>query len=194
MSASTATQQRMSELAWLVLGIRSAFAGISDMDRWQPATGSAAAADLEVYERLAGVQNPRIVLETICTHLELASAYAGGLAAVIEANEVMVSPWPLARGVLESCACATSVLGEPPPTGTALDRLAHAYNERLFSDGEAIERLKARNSGDAAPLVARRAQLHSETRTVFPGVTRDDMSSRRVTGIKRPNMIARMTW
>ncbi|MTE17461.1 hypothetical protein [Nocardia aurantiaca] len=197
MNASPDMQERMPELAALLRECREATMRLSAAERWEPHQGSAAARDIAVFEKTEGLRDPRTVLEVVGTYLELATWHAGGMAATLEAHEALAAPWPLARSVLEACARAAWVIGDPFPPATERNRLARAYIENLISaEQEGNVTRAVHGAGSEAAMTFRNAnqQLRDEIRAVFPDTKRSDLDHKRVNGIAPLSLAGSATW
>lgn len=128
---------RFAELAELFVRCRAAWREVASETVGQAGPYSMAETDQQdIAERMPQSARAQLVVPAVLQRYMLAaSEQLGGLAALYGAQEVLYSPWALARSMLEHCASAAWVLGfdrEPVE-----NRLARAYREELKSAEEA---------------------------------------------------------
>jgi hypothetical protein len=173
----------LADLAELADAGRAAFIALAG-SAWQPAPDSAAASAQVALTAKDPAANSAGVLagfdlvsEVVVTYLEVAANHLGGLAALYRNREVMFSPLPLVRSVLEYSAHAMWVLGDG--SGTADDVLARAYLEEFVSSEFA--KLAAGRMGSKQDETYRQAQqrwkiVRDRAIAAFPGTTPTDLS------------------
>jgi hypothetical protein len=175
---------RLAELAELADAGRTAFLALAE-SAWRPTPGSAAASTKTA---LAG-KDPAVnsdgilagfdlVSEVVVTFVEVAANHLGGLAALYHSNEIMFSPLPLVRSVLEYSAHAMWVLGDG--TGKPDDMLARAYLEDFDSSEYAKMAAGRMNSkADASHQQAEKRWKEVRQRAIaaFPDTTLDDLGT-----------------
>jgi hypothetical protein len=170
-------------LSDLAEACRGAFLLTSISSKWQPGTGSAAAAakiDIERQDPAAPAKGIlpgfHLVTEVVVTYLEVAANHLGGLGALYRSGEAMFSPLPVIRSILEYCAHAMWVLGDG--TGANTDILARAYLEEFLSC-ESAKLAAERMGGDADAILhskARWKEVRSRAMAAFPGTTATDLT------------------
>ncbi|WP_406230374.1 hypothetical protein [Nocardia sp. NBC_01009] len=178
-------RERLAELAALLHRCRDTYLRIDEDHHWMVHPSSAAASDLAVFAGTVGVRDDRLVVEAVATYLELAAAHCGGLAGLYDAGEIVASPWPLARSLLESCARAIWILGSDPSAEPAVNRLARAYIDNDLSaeyEKEISEYLQGRQWPAYLAAKERFTRLRAEISTVFPETTGRDFNKRTIHG------------
>lgn len=164
------SRERLVELAALLRECRDACLRIGEDHQWTPHPNSVCAADLAAFADHAGVRNEGLVLDAVTTYVELAAAYCGGLAGLCDTLEVVASPWPLTRSILENCARAVWILGGRPSDEPALNRLARAYidNDRSAEyQKRIVQYLRGKECPEYRAAKSRFDRLRAEIRTVF---------------------------
>ncbi|WP_458107699.1 hypothetical protein M1D51_19535 [Arthrobacter sp. R3-55] len=178
---------RLAELAGLADAGRTAFLALAE-SAWQPAENSAAArAKIDVTAKdpatssadiLAGFD---LVSEVVVSYLEVAANHLGGLAALYRSGEVMFSPLPLVRSVLEYCAHAMWVVGDG--SGTADDMLARAYLEEFVSSEfakMAAGRMGSKQDDPHQHAQKRWKAIRERAIAAFPETTPQDLGNRTI--------------
>ncbi|RDI60467.1 hypothetical protein [Nocardia pseudobrasiliensis] len=179
------TRKRLAELATLLRACRDACVRIGEDHHWAAHPDSVCAADLAALADSAYVRDHRLVLEAVATYLELAAAHCGGLAGLCDTCEIVASPWPLTRSILESCARASWILGSNPPTEPTRNRLARAYIDNDLSaeyDKKIIQYLHGKQSPTYRAAKDRFDRLRTEISTVFPETSGEDFNTRTING------------
>jgi hypothetical protein len=190
--------QRFEELAELFLRARGAWREVTTATAGDPHPESPAARDRATVEHVApspahaGLVVPAVVQRYMLS----ASEQFGGLAALYGAQEVLYSPWAVARGLIEACASAAWVIGGEGDA--AEDRLARAYREELKSAEEA-KKNAGRLLGKDHPAYGRVAEdfrrCRTDIDTLFPdGWTTDAEGQRLLRGQHLPGPEESVAW
>src|SRR5207244_11627938 len=113
-------EKRLAELARLYAQSRAAFFDIAHIEYdWTPAVGSLLEGDLGNSETgPAGRWRPEPARQVVATaggYFLAAAGHLGGLAALHAGHEVLFSPEPLVRSILENCARTIWVLALDEP-------------------------------------------------------------------------------
>ncbi|MFI7529707.1 hypothetical protein [Nocardia salmonicida] len=189
--ASGEMAERMPELAALLRACRTSCVEHSRRHLWEPIPGSRAARDVAEFEADARVRDSSIVLEAIGTYLELGVWHCGGLAAVLEANEVLAAPWPLTRAILEACGRVMWVIGDP--SGSARERLARAYIDNIASAKfklEVANGVEGQTSATAGKARSDYQAIRAEVTAVFPTTTRENIDKLTINGVPNASLTA----
>ncbi len=182
----------------MFLRARAAWREVTTATEGHPHPESSAARDRETVEHAApSPAHGGLVVEAVVQRYMLsASEQFGGLAALYGAQEVLYSPWAVARGLIEGCASAAWVIGGD--RDAAEDRLARAYREELKSAEEA-KKNAGRLLGKEHPAHVRAAnefrRCRDEIETVFPdGWTTDAEGRRLLHGQRLPGPEESFVW
>lgn len=180
---------RTAELAELADAGRTAFLALAK-SAWQPAEDSAAAsAKIALTAKDPATSSVGIlpgfdlVSEVVVTYLEVAANHLGGLAALYRSGEVMFSPLPLVRSILEYSAHAMWVVGDG--SGLAEDMLARAYLEEFVSSEfakMAAGRMGSKEDDSHQNAQKRWKAIRERAMAAFPGTTPKDLGERTIAG------------
>lgn len=196
---------RLEELAELAEACRQVFLAYAE-SRWDPVPESPAAlARPEIIKTDPATNSGGVtagfdlVSEVIVTYLEVAANHLGGIAALYRSGEVMFSPVPLVRSVLEYSSHAAWVIGDG--TGVAEDVLARAYLEEFTScefAKMAAGRMGSKNDPSYIKARDRWAEVRNRAIAAFPGTTAADLDEskpgRTISNQTLPNPEAAVTW
>lgn len=164
---------RLLELAHLLVDCREAFFQTADRFHWDPAPGSGAAkAAAELPSPDPAITDPRgetghrLIAEVVSTYLLTASGHLGGLASLYASGEVIFPTAPLIRATIENCAHVVWVIGREHEEPSE-NRLARAYLEELLSAEEA-----KKNAGRLGPKTGpTHAQANDHYKTLKNQIT-----------------------
>jgi hypothetical protein len=190
--------RRFIELAELFLRCRTAWREVTTATRGRPHETSPAARDRRQAARLAPdyPHAPLVIQAAVQRYMLAASEQFGALAALYEAQEVLYSPWALARGLIEACGSAAWVLGAEQDT--AEHRLVRAYREELKSAEEAKKnagRLLGKDHREYRRVAKDFSRCREEIETILPdGWTTDDRGRRLLRGQILPSSEESVTW
>ncbi|MEV2226105.1 hypothetical protein AB0E01_40500 [Nocardia vinacea] len=194
---SDESRERLAELAALLRGCRDACSRIGEDRQWAPHPDSVCATDLATFAGHPSVRDDRLVLDAVTTYLDLAAAHCGGLAGLCDTSEVVVSPWPLTRSILENCARTVWILGGQPSDEPASNRLARAYIDNDRS-AEYQKRIVQYLWGKQCPAYrtakTRFERLRAEIRTVFPPSAGVDFNRHTINGQVCPAPTDTVLW
>ncbi|WGJ88205.1 hypothetical protein [Gordonia sp. SMJS1] len=180
---TTASDERLNELADLATACRDAFLAVSNESHWRP--GLSARPRVEAINRadpaastddiMAGAD---LVSEVLVSYLEIAANHLASIGTLIRAGEVMFSPPTLARAVMENCARVIWVIGR---TGDPIDVLARAYLEEFHSceyQKAAAQRLGGDSKATPEYVAARTRWTTVRDRAIaaFPDTTKPDLA------------------
>jgi hypothetical protein len=135
---SDGERRRFAELAELYWSCRDAFRDLSVETQANPAAGSRCdrdRSDLLRREPPVAERSEQLITWAAQLYLYAGSEHVGGLAALYQAEEVLLSPLVLARSALENSAHTIWILGHP--RDSAEDRLARAFLEAIFGAEQA---------------------------------------------------------
>ena len=185
---------RLDELGELFLACRDVTRALVIDTQWMPAPGSPAAKDVLV---LAERDPPTggVIQAVLYIYVTTASEHLAGLGALYKQREVMYSPGPLLRAVVEHCARALWVLQKD---GTPVeDRLARAFLEALFS-AEQAKRTAGHLEGRQSDLYRLEAARFAGTREiaeqVFGESILDEDGRHRLRGQHLPGLEDCVAW
>jgi len=131
-------RERFAELAEIYLSCRAAFRDISTETQAQPVAGSRCERDkreLLAREPPVAETSEQLIPWTTQVYLYAASEHIGGLAALYQAEEVLLSPLVLARSAIENASHTIWILGSAEDS--AEDRLARAFLETILGAEQA---------------------------------------------------------
>lgn len=182
-SSGSPRHDRLQELASLADSCRAAFLAVGRDSHWKPGTAARARVDAMTAADPASsadgiMAGADLVSEVVVSYLEIAAGHLGGLAALLRADEVMFSPQPLVRAIMENCARVFWVIGmtvDPPGV------LARAYLEEFHSCE--YQKAAAKRLGGGCTTTpeyidarTRRTTVRARARAAFPGTTNADLS------------------
>lgn len=193
---------RLAELARLYDGTRAVYFDIAhNENNWTPSLNSPLERDLDNVEN--GPAGPwgdgpvRQVVGTVGGYFLAAVGHLGGLAALHVGHEVLFSPGPLVRAILENCARIMWVLAPDDPQGTRV-RVARGYLEELLS-AEQVKTVVGRladksNDRYRSASADYRALRDTLIPGLFMGATRADLGEHTLDGQRRLRLEECVKW
>jgi hypothetical protein len=184
-----------SSLAELYASGRRAFRNVVSASGWVPAPGSQATLDVDAIAGYTARLRPgsEFFITRLChDYLYAACEQLGALAALYEANEVLLSPNVVARCAVEHVAHVAWVLGEQ--ADNAEERLARVFLEELAGAEHAkitAGHLVGKTHPEYLDRVANWKEVKADVARVFPAPTADDTGRPQLLGyvLPRPEAI-----